>query len=232
VEAVAAARLAAELHAFPPGAEGDLAPAGAACFAHADQIRLIEWRLRAFETSAYAEVRDLPATRDLRERVERLVVAAIDGLSTDEIARPVPRSGWRLNTYDFGPHDWLFRADGGLTVVDFEGAGWDDPSRMVMSCVSHPGSQGPSVDATAAFLGTYAEARGLPDVEVARYERVGRLYDVEWATVFAAALTSVAVAPRQFGVPDFELAAHLRACLDNLRERLERAEGGDCYRFP
>ena len=130
------------LRAFPPGPVGDLALATAACFAHADQVRLIEWRLRAFEADAYAEVRDLQSTRDLRATVERLVAAAIDRLTADDVARPIPRPAWRLNTYDFGPHNWLFRADGGLTVVDFEGAGRDDPARMVMGCISHPGSDG------------------------------------------------------------------------------------------
>jgi hypothetical protein len=231
-EAIAAARLAADLHACPPGAEGDLAPANAACFAHADHIHLIESRLRAFEADADEEVRDLPLTRDLRAAVERLVAAAIDGLTQDEVARPIPRYAWRLNTYDFGPHNWLVRADGGVTVVDFEGAGWDDPARMVMGCASHPGSHGLSAEATEAFLGTYAKARGLSDDEIARYERVGRLYDVEWATVYASAVTPGAVEPKRFAVPGFDLAAHLATCLAKLRERLERAERGHAYPFP
>jgi Ser/Thr protein kinase RdoA (MazF antagonist) len=231
-ELVAAARLAAELHAFPPGAEGDLAPAHAACFAHADHLRMIEGRLRGFEADAYPEFRDQPAARDLRATVERLVAAALDGLSADEVARPIPRSAWRLNTYDYGPHNWLFRADGGLTVVDFEGAGWDDPARMVMGCASHPGSRGLSAEATAAFLSAYAAARGLSGDEVARYQRVGRLYDVEWVTVFAYAATPEAVEAKRFGTPGFDLAVHLASCLAGLRERLERAERGDAYRFP
>jgi Ser/Thr protein kinase RdoA (MazF antagonist) len=231
-DAVAASRLAARLHAFQPDASGDLVPANAACIAHADQIRLIEWRLRAFETDAYPEVRDRPSTRDLRAAVERLVAAAVDGLAAEAVARPIQSDARRLNTYDFGPHNWLVRADGGLTVVDFEGAGWDDPARMVMGCVSHPGSQGLSAEATTAFLGAYAEARGLSDEEIARYERVGRLFDVEWATVYAAAATPEAVEPKRFGVPGFDLEAHLAGCLARLEERLERAERGDTYSFP
>jgi Ser/Thr protein kinase RdoA (MazF antagonist) len=232
VEARTAARLAASLHAFPPDAADDLAPANAACFSHADQIRLIEWRLRAFEESADSEVRSHQVTRDLRRTVERLVATATAGLSADEIERTISRADRRLNTYDYGPHNWLFRADGGLTVVDFEGSGWDDPARMVMGCVSHPGSNGLSAGATAAFLHAYAEARGLSAEEIARYERVGRLYDVEWATVFAYAVTPEVVEAKRFGVPGFDRAAHVADCLVKLRERLERAERGDSYRFP
>jgi Ser/Thr protein kinase RdoA (MazF antagonist) len=235
---VAAARLAADLHSFSPGppdgpgVNGDLESANAACFSYADQIRLIEWRLRAFEEQADADLRDLPLTRGLRPTLERLVAAVTDGLSAEEIARQIPRIGWRLNTYDFGPHNWLFRLDGGLTAVDFEGAGWDDPARMVMGCVSHPGSRGLSIDAIAAFLGAYAEARGLSDDEVMRYERIGRLYDIEWATVYAYALTSEVVEAKRFGVPGFTLETHLAECIAGLRERLARAERGDAYRFP
>jgi len=231
-EAVAAARLAADLHAMPPGPEGDPAPAIAACFAHADQIQMIDARLRAFEAGGYAEVRDSSLARGLRAAVERLVAAAVDGLTAEEVARPLPRHAWRLNTYDFGPHNWLFRADGGVTVVDFEGAGWDDPARMVMGCASHPGSRGLSAESIAAFLGEYAQARGLSDDEIARYERVGRLYDVEWATVYAAAATPEAVEPKRFGTPGFDLADHLSSCTARLRERLERAARGDAYTFP
>jgi Ser/Thr protein kinase RdoA (MazF antagonist) len=238
-DTLAAAELAARLHAFPPGASNDLpgqsdglAPASAACFSHADQSRLIEWRLSAFEANVDAELRDLPALRDLRTTIERLVTAAVEGLTAEELERPIPRQDWRLNTYDFGPHNWLFRPDGALTVVDFEGAGWDDPARMVMGCVSHPGSHGLPADAATAFLGRYAEARRLSDDEIARYERVGRLYDLEWATVFAYAVTPEAVEPRRFGVPDFDLAAYRVDCLAKLQERLERAERGDVYRFP
>jgi hypothetical protein len=93
-EAVAAAKLAANLHAFPPSADGELPPASAACFSLADQIRLIEWRLHAFEADAYPEVRAQPVTRDLRATIERLVAAAIDGLTADEVALPIPQSDW------------------------------------------------------------------------------------------------------------------------------------------
>ena len=236
----AAAALAAALHAFGPDDAGDaggaLGRANPACFSLADQLAVIERRLRGFEAFAAdpgcdAEVRAFARETDLRAAVERLIARATAGLAPDETARTLPRAAWRLTTNDFGPHNLLF-GDDGLTVVDFEGAGWDDPARMVMGFVAHAGSDGLPGPAGAAFLGAYAAARGLSAAEVARFERVGRLADVEWATVYAYAVTPEAIAPKRFATADFDLPAHLAACLAGLRERLARAERGDGYRFP
>jgi Ser/Thr protein kinase RdoA (MazF antagonist) len=236
----AAAGLAAALHTFGPGDAGDaggaLGPANPACFSLADQLTLIERRLRGFEAFAadpdcFAEVRAFTRETDLRAAVGRLVASATAGLTPDEVARALPRAARRLTTNDFGPHNLLF-GDGGLTVVDFEGAGWDDPARMVMGFVAHAGSAGLPPPTSAAFLGAYAAARGLSPAELARFERVGRLADVEWATVYAYAVTPEAVAPKRFARADFDLPAHLATCLARLRARLARAERGDGYRFP
>jgi hypothetical protein len=47
-------------------------------------------------------------------------------------------------------------------------------------------------------LATYAKICGLPDSEIARFERVGALYDLEWIAIYASALTREAVAVKQF----------------------------------
>ena len=217
----AAAAFAAALHAFGPdeagAAGGALGPANPACFSVADQLALIEERLGSFEAAAAdpgcaAEVRALARALDLRAAVARLVARATAGLTPDEVARALPRAARRLTTSDFGPHNFLF-GDRGLTVVDFEGAGWDDPARMVMGFVAHAGSDGLPPPAAEAFLGAYAAARGLSAAEVARFERVGRLADVEWATVYAEAMTPAAIAPKRFGIAGFDVSAHLAACV-------------------
>jgi hypothetical protein len=223
------------LHAFGP-TDDRIGPASAACFSVADHLALIEFRLREYASFAadpgcYDEVRAFADRVDLPATIGRLVARATAGLDAGELAERLSRPGWRFSTYDFGVQNLLFR-DGGVTVVDLEGAGWDDPARMVMGFVSHAGSEGLSPAATAAFLEAYAAARLLSGDQIARFERVGRLYDVEWATVYAAALTPAAIEPKRFGTPGFELAAHLASCLAKLTERLARAERGDGYRFP
>jgi hypothetical protein len=81
-------------------------------------------------------------------------------------------------------------------------------------------------------VGAYAEVRGLSAAEVARFERVGMLYDVEWAAVYATALTPEAVEAKRFGRPGFDLSAHLAGCIAGVRERLARAARGHVYAVP
>jgi hypothetical protein len=241
-DARAAAGLAARLHGFgPEGAGGEesggVGLANARCLSVADQVAMIGARLGAYEAlvadpGCDAAVRAFAGEVDVRAAVDRLVAAATDGLSAAGVAAALPRGEWRLNSYDFGPHNLLFDEEGGVVVVDFEGAGWDDPARMVMGCVSHIGSQGLSAAAVGAFLGSYAAARGLSADEMRRFERVGMLFDVEWATVFASAMAPEVVEAKRFGTPGFDLAGHLRGCMAGVRERLARAERGGVYGFP
>lgn len=234
---VAAAAFAADLHAFgpEPGASA-LPPTIEFCGSPADQRGIIARRLGgflAFATgpTAPAEVRALCRAIDLRAEVDRLIARASADLAPADLARALPREAWRLNTADFGPHNILVRPDG-LTVVDFEWAGWDDPARLVMGFVSHPASAGLTPAGRATFLRAYARARALAPDEVARFERVGALYDVEWVAACASAMTAEAVAIAEFAVAGFDARAHRAGLIARLEARLERARSGIGYRFP
>lgn len=101
-----------------------------------------------------------------------------------------------------------------------------------MGFVAHAGSEGLSADAAAAFLGEYAAARALPSAEIARFERVGALYDCGWVVVFASALTAGATAIAEYAVADFDARAHRAAIIARIEARLARARSGEGYRFP
>ena len=239
----AAAAFAAALHTIAPEpGESALPPSIEACFSLADQLAVIDRRLGGFLAfaagpAAPAEIRALDRTLDLRVEVARLVARATAGLTPGELAQAIPRSAWRLNTADFGPHNILIHADGihehgGLTVVDCEWGGWDDPARLVMGFVAHAGSEGLSDAGIATFLGHYAAACDLSAAEIARFERVGALYDIEWVAAFASAMTAESVAITEFAVADFDAQAHRAALARRLEARLARARSGAGYRFP
>jgi hypothetical protein len=236
-DARAAAALAAEQHGFGPDeAAVALGPASPACLSLAEQIDVIGWRLRGLERHLAEpdcpdELRAFARAADPRGTIDRLIAGATADLAPNEIVDALPRSEWRLNSNDYGPHNLLF-AEGGLTAVDFEGAGWDDPARMVMGFVAHAGSEGLTVEAAEAFLLEYGRRRRLSAAERARYRRVGRLYDAEWAATYLWAATPAAIEAKRFGVPDFDLSAYVAACLRSARNRLARAERGDAYQFP
>lgn len=228
----AAATFAAALHALDPQPDA-LSPTIEAAFSPADQIAIIHRRLDGFAAYA-ADPAAPPAVRalDLRPEIDRLIARATAGIAPAALARPLPRADWRLNMADFGPHNILIAADGGLTVVDWEWAGWDDPARMALGFVAHAASEGLPAGGVAAFLGDYAAARDLSSAEIARYERVGLLYDLEWVATYATALTAEAIATAGFAVPDFDAAAHRADTLARLAARLDRARSGIGYRFP
>lgn len=228
------AAFAAALHTITPEAsESAVRPSIEVCCSFADQLGLIERRLGGFASfaaspAAPVEIRAL----GLRDEVARLFARATADLEPGDLERAIPPSTRRLNTADFGPHNILIDDDGTLTVVDCEWGGWDDPARMVMGFVAHNGSEGLSDDGIAAFLGDYAAERALSAAEIARFERVGVLYDIEWLAVYASALTPESIAIVEFAVDNFDAEAHRAEVLARVEARLARARAGTGYRFP
>jgi hypothetical protein len=230
----AAAAFAAALHAISPtSGEDEPPPAIEACFSLADQLAVMDRRLGGFAAFAAdpAAPAEVPAL-DMRAEVDRRVARATADLEPGELARTIPRAARRLNTADFGPHNILVAEDGGLIVVDCEWGGWDDPARLVMGFVAHAGSERLSAAGAATFLGHYAAASALSAAEIARYERVGALYDIEWVAAFASAMTPESIAIAEFAVDDFDARAHRAALLARLEARLDRARAGTGYHFP
>ena len=97
---------------------------------------------------------------------------------------------------------------------------------------AHAASEDLRPDQLATFLAAYAEACGLSESEIARFERVGVLYDLEWVAIYASALTGEAVAAKQFASRDFDRPSYLAQAIAKLKHRLARATGGAGYRFP
>jgi aminoglycoside phosphotransferase (APT) family kinase protein len=221
VEAIAA--FTADLLRFgPQDLAGELAPAVDASFSPTGHRRVIHARLAGVETNVDSE-----QLSGVRAQVDELL-----GGLVDEADEPLPRGSWRLTTGDFGPHNMLFALDGQLTVVDFEAAGWDDPAHAVMSFVAHAASEDLPPVLSTLFLGEFAELAQLSAADTARYERVGRLMDLEWVAVYASALSADNIANEQSAIPGFSRAAYVAGVIDKLERRLSRAVRGGGYRFP
>ncbi len=228
------ARFCADLHRFSPldlGGE-KLEPAPDASFSPEGQKQVILSRLGAFEafaTSSAApdDLRIAHQSLDLPARLGRLLADLVDAAEP-----PLPESAWRLSHGDFGPQNFLFTESGDLTVVDFEAAGWDDPAHMVMGFVAHAASEDLPLGLTESFLGAHAELMHLSDAEKNRYERVGRLLDVEWVAVYASALTAENMANKQSAVAGFDVQGYVGHVLGLIERRLARATAGSGYPFP
>ena len=106
-----------------------------------------------------------------------------------------------------------------------------DPARLVMGFVAHATSKELPPGGVETFLRAYAEACALPGSEIARFERVGVLYDVEWIAIYASALTGEAIAAKQFASREFDRPTYLAGAIAALKRRLARATEGGGYRF-
>lgn len=221
VEAIAA--FTADLLRYGPQDLADvLAPAVDASFSPTGHRRLIHARLAGVDTNVAA-----PQLSGVRAQVDELLRGLVD-----EAEEQLPGESWRLTTGDFGPHNMLFAQNGQLTVVDFEAAGWDDPAHAVMSFVAHATSEELPPALSMLFLGEFAERVQLSAADKARYERVGRLMDLEWVAVYASALSAENIANKQSAIQGFSTPAYVAGVIDKLERRLSRAVQGGGYRFP
>jgi hypothetical protein len=101
-----------------------------------------------------------------------------------------------------------------------------------MSFVAHAASEDLPPVLSTLFLGEFAERAQLSAADTARYERVGRLMDLEWVAVYASALSAETIANKQSAVHDFSREAYIAGVLDKLERRLARAVQGGGYSFP
>ncbi|HEY7293946.1 MAG TPA: aminoglycoside phosphotransferase family protein [Dehalococcoidia bacterium] len=203
----------------------------------ARQLGRIEERLAAFEQAASdpeapAGVHALAEELLLHERLVPLVERSIADLSPSELHQELPHEARRLTSGDFGAHNVLVDVDGTVTVLDWEWAGWDDPAQLVMGFAAHGGSEGLSAAAASAFLEAYAAGAGLSAAEIARFERLGLLLDIEWVATYASALSAEVLATRRFAVAGFDADAYVATVGEQIRARLARATAGRGYRLP
>src|SRR5205085_12653358 len=109
------------------------------------------------------------------------------------------------------------------TVIDFESSGWDDPARQVMGFVAHAASEDLPPDAVQTFLAAYASATNLSSEDIARYERIGSLLDLEWVAIYATATLPGRVPTKRFADADFDGHTLVTAATNRVKTALSSA---------
>jgi hypothetical protein len=140
----AAAAFVAMVHELRGVPEAAAQPLGAeACLSGAEIVAQLGRRLARLGAIAADE----PELADLLDRLGRfLFTAALPRAAAgyEEIgasfALPLPAEAHTLCPSDFGFHNAL-RSSGGLTFIDFEYFGWDDPVKLTSDFLLHPGMQ-------------------------------------------------------------------------------------------
>ena len=128
----AAVDFAAALHALRDDPAATLLPrASEAIFGNADLLEQLDARFARLRAHASGEPR-LQALLDAVAAELELRRGLDPAFATLE---PAQRT---LSPSDFGFHNALRRADGGIVFLDFEYFGWDDPVKLAADFVWHP----------------------------------------------------------------------------------------------
>jgi hypothetical protein len=93
----------------------------------------------------------------------------------------LPRAQQTLSPSDFGLHNAL-RSGAGLTFVDFEYFGWDDPVKLVADVLWHPG-MALGQPLRQKFFRSAADVYEVDAHFRGRFERDAPLYGLRWALI-------------------------------------------------
>lgn len=164
-----------------------LAPASEACFSMAAHVATVERRVTRLRTQLDAQAPHAEAARALVE--DRLVAI------WQRIAKSMPRDArenpWCVSPSDFGFHNALADVAGGLTFLDFEYAGRDDPAKLVCDFFCQP-----EVPVPIAHYPAFRDA--VAPHEGARCDALLPAYRVKWACIMLNDFLATDAARRDF----------------------------------
>jgi len=129
-----------------------------------------------------------------------------------------------LSPSDFGFHNAI-RTKSGLSFVDFEHFGWDDPAKTIADFVLHPGMD-IALDLRAAFAKGVLDRFSTADPGLAERTRLlGPVYAVKWATILLNEFLPAAAARRSFAGADTSGdESRLVTQIDKARQMLVHAD--------
>jgi Ser/Thr protein kinase RdoA (MazF antagonist) len=143
-----------------------------------DRLRTIDPQKPVDAAAAECVDRDLvPAWRHVLATAR--AAATAHGLPTDQQLAGPDRC---LSPSDFGFHNALLAGDGRLRFLDFEYAGWDDPSKLVCDFFCQPAVPAPA-GAFGRFAAAVAAETATPEQHVARATLLLPVYRVKWVCI-------------------------------------------------
>ncbi|MGY4287243.1 hypothetical protein ACVWXO_006463 [Bradyrhizobium sp. LM2.7] len=185
----------------PPRAS--LAPASEACFTLAEHVATVERRVARLatldpdaphvsEAQLFVSMRLLPAWNAVESRLA--IDARAAGLSMDE---PIGADDRCLSPSDFGFHNALVDGTGGVTFLDFEYAGCDDPAKLASDFFCQPEIPVP-LTYHATFIARMADGFGLDEKGEARCRMLLDAYRIKWSCIILNDFLPVGAARRAF----------------------------------
>lgn len=200
-----------------------LPKASESCFSLDDHFTLVQRRVDRLQTLAGTTETDHAAAAFARDELTpswEAILAGARGRAKDlglDAAAPLPGAEWCLSPSDFGYHNAILADDGRLRFIDFEYAGWDDPSKLVCDFFCQPALPAP---AAAYERFSRAVAAEMPSAELHR-ARSGLLlpvYRVKWCCIMLNEFLPVGGRRRAFSGSEAELAERKARQLRKARE--------------
>lgn len=196
--------------------------ASEAVFSLAGHLQLVRRRIELLDAVAGEEDVDRDAVALIAEMTARWngFAARAERYIHDAGYDPLedlPEGERCISPSDFGFHNALRRPDGRICFLDFEYAGWDDPSRMICDFFCQP-----EVPVHRAYLTRFVNGclHELPGCERLR-DRVSLLqvlYMFKWCCIALAVFLPVSMARRKFANPDIDCLASKRVQLGKARK--------------
>ena len=165
-----------------------LPTASESCFSLDDHLATVDRRVTRLQTIPVGGVVDVAAAGSIEadlvpawQQIHTAAKAAASaaGLRTDQPLSLVDRC---LSPSDFGFHNAIHGNDGRLRFIDFEYAGWDDPSKLICDFFCQPAVPAPPA-AFARFARAVAAECADPAAHVARSTLLLPVYRVKWVCI-------------------------------------------------
>jgi len=169
------------------GADGVTA-ASEACFSIDAILESVRARLERLRARPDGSPGKPTLTRFLSERFEPFL-ATVDRWTDDEAraaglsrSAEIPPADRTLSPSDFGFHNALRDEAGRLVFVDFEYFGWDDPAKMLVDFLHHPGMSMSAERRREFATGLLAAFRDVPSL-AARSRIVYPWFGLKWCLI-------------------------------------------------
>ena len=180
----------------------DLQNASEACFSVSDHLALIQGRISHLESIFPESEQDrkaLKTTANLRGVWNRLTedIYAICHRERLNINEELPADARVISPSDFGFHNSLMKEDGKIIFLDFEYAGWDDPTKMLGDFFGQIQVPVPKEFFAHFMQLTFSDLPGSNSLKN-RAEILRPLFQIKWACIALNVFLPIHLARRRF----------------------------------
>ncbi len=149
-----------------------------ACFSITDHLSCVEKRIQRVQSIERSEIKKF---------IDEMIIPKWKNLLTEiklhktqiELDKILPRLEHCLSPSDFGFHNAIIDADGKITFIDFEYAGWDDPAKLVCDFFCQP-----QIPIPKEYFSTFSKSICGEDQKcLTRVKELMPFYKIKWCCI-------------------------------------------------